>query len=171
MGLLIDPLISFDAITKRELNECLVAWGHKMGPWERPDYGSEVFHGLRHHSKLIGVTAAARMIPAQTGGLTRDQACELGRVCAVRPNLCRVLVRMWREFVFPPLCRVHGWTWVISYQDAVLHKGDLYRFDGWVKLGASRSGADQRSGKRGRSKVIWGWPLQPEQTAMLEAAE
>jgi len=106
---------------------------------------------------LVAVTAAARLIPEATAGLTRDEAFELGRVCAARRDLNRVTLRLWREFVFPALCKAHGWKWVISYQDAALHSGDLYRFDGWVKLGHSSSGSDARSGKRGRGKVIWGW--------------
>lgn len=151
------PMISFDAIDRAELNECLIAWGHKMGPWERPDYGAEAFHGLRHHDQLIAVTAAARLIPAATAGLTRADAFELGRVCAKRRDLNRATLRLWREFVFPAMCKAHGWRWAISYQDAALHSGDLYRFDGWVPLGCSHSGTDARSGRKGRNKVIWGW--------------
>ena len=59
--------------------------------------------------------------------------------------------------MFPPLCAVHGWSWVVSYQDAVAHTGNLYRFDGWVRVGESRSGTDSRSGRKGRNKIIWGW--------------
>lgn len=155
--LLLDPLVSFDAINRDELNRCLIAWGHKMGPWDRPNYGREAFHGLRHNGELVAVTAAASLISEKTVNLTRDDAFELGRVCASRRDLNRVVLRLWREFVFPPMCLVHGWTWVISYQDAALHSGDLYRFDGWAKLGFSHSGTDRRSSRRGRDKVIWGW--------------
>lgn len=167
--MLLDPLVAFDAITVDELNDCLVRWGHKMGPWERPDFGADRFHGLRHHGDLVAVTASSSMIPENTGGLRRDQACELGRVCAARRDLCRIVVRLWREFVFPDLCRARGWSWAISYQDAVLHDGGLYRFDGWVRLGTSHSGTDQRSGRRGRDKVIWGWAL--ERSAMIPFRE
>jgi hypothetical protein len=31
------------------------------------------------------------------------------------------------------------------------------RFDGWRRVGFSRSGIDQRSGRRGRNKWIWLW--------------
>jgi antitoxin VapB len=157
-AMLIDPLVSFDSISMAELNRCLVAWQHKMGPWQRPNYGAQAFHGLRHDGVLVAVCAAAPMIRGETvGGLTRDDAFELGRVCAERRDLCRVALRLWREFVFPSMCRAHGWRWVISHQDAALHSGGLYRFDGWVALGTSRSGTDQRSGRKGRSKVVWGW--------------
>jgi antitoxin VapB len=159
MNLFASPLVSFDAISRRELNECLVAWGHRMGPWERPSY-REIFHGLRHDGALVGVTAAGDLIRETCAGLARYEAVELGRVCAARPDLCRVVLRLWREFVFPALSRAHGWSWAVSYQDAVMHRGDLYRFDGWVKIGESRSGTDGRSGRKGRSKVIWGWHVE-----------
>lgn len=99
---------------------------------------------------------------AEAGTADYPPLVELGRVCAVREHLNRAAVRLWREFVFPALCREHGWSWCISYQDAVLHSGDLYRFDGWVRLATSRSGTDARSGRKGRSKVIWGWHADPD---------
>ena len=168
--MLVPPFISFDAIGREELNSCLVAWGHKMGPWHRPNYGCEVFHGLCHNGELVAVTAAARMIPEATAGLSRDEAFELGRVCAARRDLNRATLRLWRAFVFPAFCKAHGWKWVISYQDAALHSGDLYRFDGWVKLGHSNSGSDARSGKRGRRKVIEGWCDDPDDRATRRLA-
>jgi antitoxin VapB len=153
----LSALVSFDSISLADLNRCLVAWQHKMGPWERPDYKRARFFGMRHDGELVAVLASDQLMREKCGGLTRDEAFELGRVCAVREHLNRAALRLWREFVFPALCREHGWQWVISYQDAALHSGDLYRFDGWVRLGFSHSGTDQRSGKRGRDKVIWGW--------------
>ena len=155
--MLVDPLVSFDCIDLADLNRCLIAWDHKMGPWERPNFGSQSFHGLRHNGNLVAVTAAAPLIPKQTVGLTRDVAFELGRVCASTPHLCRPTLRLWREFAFPAICHVHGWTWAISYQDAKLHTGNLYKLDGWMSIGKSNSGTDNRSGKTGRSKIIWGW--------------
>lgn len=166
------PIAHLAAIELSDLNAALVAWGHRIGPWKRPALGREWFHGLHHNGTLVAVTATARLIPAATAGLSRDEACELGRVCAARPHLCRPMVRLWREFVFPALCARQGWRWAISYQDAVIHSGSLYRHDGWVRIGTSNSGPDARSGKRGRRKVIWGWcedaserALQPADTA------
>lgn len=150
-------LVSFDAIDRAELNRCLVEWQHKMGPWERPANFPEWFHGLRHDGELVAVLAAAALIRERCAGLTRDEAIDLGRVCAARPALNRAAVRLWREFVFPALTKSNGQPWVISYQDAVMHNGGLYRFDGWIKLGTSSSGTDQRRGGAGRSKVIWGF--------------
>lgn len=154
--MLVAPIASLEAIDRGELNRRLVQWDHRMGPWERPSY-REVFHALCHHGEPIAVTAAGDLIRETCAGLDRSQAFELGRLCAARPDLCRAMLRLWRELIFPSLCRAHGWSWVVSYQDAAMHSGNLYRFDGWTKLGESRSGTDARSGRKGRSKVIWGW--------------
>jgi hypothetical protein len=164
--MLIAPIQHVAAIDKADLNRCLVAWGHRMGPWTRPDYGGPWFHAMHHHGEPVAVAAAGTLITKRAAGFSRDEAFELGRVCAVRPHLCRAMLRLWREFVFPDLCRAYGWRWVISYQDEALHSGNLYRHDGWLLVGHSSSGTDKRSGRKGRSKAIWGWCADPaEMTA------
>jgi hypothetical protein len=52
------------------------------------------------------------------------------------------MLRMWRAFVFPALCHECGFVCGLGYQDAAIHSGNLYRFDGWVRLATSRSGTD-----------------------------
>ena len=158
--MLAPPLAHLAAIEKPELNRCLEAWEHKMGAWNRPTFRGW-FHGLYHNGDIIGVTAAGDLIRERAAGFTRDEAFELARVCCVRPHISRPMLRLWRELVFPALCARHGWTWCISYQDAVLHSGELYRHDGWVRVGYSNSGTDKRSGRKGRKKVIWGWNAHP----------
>lgn len=153
---LVAPLATFEAVDMDLLNACLLGWGHRMGPLRRP-FRSGPFHALMHHGRPVAVCAAAPLIRRECCGLSRHEAVELARVCAARPDLCRVAVRMWRELVLPALPQ----AWAVSYQDAVEHSGNLYRFDGWVRLGISRSGTDQRSGRKGRSKVIWGWHPDP----------
>ena len=152
---LFDPLISFDPIGLEELNWCLEQWGHRMGALNRPTPTRA--HGLRHNGRLVAVTATDHLMAAAVKGLARSDAIELSRVCAERPDLCRVAVRLWREFVFPTT----GRAWAISYQDAVIHGGNLYRFDGWVRLGFSHSGKDTRTGRPGRDKYVWAWNADP----------
>lgn len=149
------PLVSFAPISRLELNACLIAWDHLMGPVRRPTGGWA--HGLCHNGELVGVVAADTLIRSEVMGFTRAEAVELSRLCAVRPDLSRVVLRLWRAFVFPMLADAKGYAWAISYQDARHHKGDLYRFDGWVPLGRSRSGVDPRTGRLGRDKIVWGW--------------
>lgn len=153
---MLPPLIHMEAINRDLLNRCLVDWQHKMGEWNRPIF-REWLTGLFHNGKPVAVLAASVLIRKTCGGMVREDAFELGRVCAVRPGINRAAVRLWREFVFPDICRSGGYKAVISYQDAILHSGDLYRFDGWKRIGTSRSGTDKRSGRKGRSKVIWAY--------------
>ena len=168
------PFVTFDAIAHDELNRCLVEWEHKMGPLNRPRYGEfGGAHGLRHEGKLLAVVASERMIAARTCGLSRDDAFELARVCAARPGLCRVVVRLWREFVFPAMAAAGRYTWAISYQDRVQHRGDLYRMDGWVRLGETSSGTDTRGRdgvRKGRRKTVWGWTGDPGLMAAARAS-
>ncbi len=159
--MLIAPLFSFDLIDQDELNWALVKWAHKMGPLNRPPEYGFAAHGLRHNGQLVAVTAWSALIRENCAGLDflpRETTAELSRVCAARPDLCRVAVRLWREGVFPALRQARKHEWAVSYQDSVIHGGNLYRFDGWVLLGQARSGAvDPRSGRRGRPRNIWGW--------------
>jgi hypothetical protein len=149
---LVPPLASFERISEEELNRCLVAWEHKMGPLRRPMHKPDCY-GLMHHGEIVGVIASSSLIPQELCGLTRENTIEVSRLCASRPGLCRVVLRLWRELVFPAM----GYEYVISYQDEHLHTGATYRFDGWRVLTRTRSGTDQRSGRKGRSKTVWVW--------------
>jgi antitoxin VapB len=151
--------VAFEPIGRDDLNACLSTWKHRMGELRRPTRGWN--HGLRHGGELVVVVATDTLIRPRVAGFDRHQAIELSRLCALRPDICRVALRLWRLFVFPVVAQERGCIWAISYQDSALHSGNLYRFDGWVRLGVSRSGVDPRTGRRGRSKVIWGWCEDP----------
>jgi hypothetical protein len=150
------PLVTFEEIDLAAANECLVAWGHKMGPLERGNQAG-VHYALCHDGRPVAVAMTSTLIRERVGGglghLTRENTCELSRLCAHRAGLCRVALRLWREFVFPAT----GYEYAISYQDADIHNGNTYRFDGWTREAFSRSGTDSRSGRRGRKKWIWVW--------------
>lgn len=153
------PIASFEPITLTRANEKLVEWGHKMGPLHRGNQNATC-HGLFSSTELVAVTTVSTLItPCAAGGrLTREDTCELSRLCAARPGLCRVALRLWREFVFPHL----GYKNALSYQDADIHSGNTYRFDGWTRIAYSRSGTDPRGnggdGRKGRNKWLWVWP-------------
>ena len=148
-------VVCFTAIDLSKANEKLEEWGHKMGVLHRGNQGA-ICHGLFFGCELVAVTACSPLIsPAVLRGeYTRENTCELSRLCAVRPGLCRVALRLWREAIFPSL----PYQYAISYQDADLHSGATYRFDGWRRAGYSHSGTDTRSGRPGRNKWVWIWP-------------
>lgn len=147
--------VTFGSIDLSEANSLLIQWGHKMGPLRRGNQGGWC-HALSHEGRPVALTTASYLISPRVGGahhLTRENTLELSRLCAERSGLCRVALRLWREFVFQSL----PFEWAMSYQDADLHNGNTYRFDGWKMVGASRSGTDTRSGRPGRNKRIWTW--------------
>lgn len=157
--------VAFERIRQAEANVFLRDWAHKMGPLQRGNQ-SAVCHGLFHEGKCVAVTLASTTIAPVVGGcdhLTRDNTIELSRLCAARSGLCRVALRLWREFVFPSL----GYEYAMSYQDADLHNGHTYRFDGWERVGRSRSGPDTRSGRPGRDKWVWAYPPQKKLNTKL----
>lgn len=149
--------VGFDPVTLPEANEMLVAWGHKMGPLKRGNQGAASCHALWMGDEYLAVATASTLIMPVVGGgcswMTRDNTIELSRLCAARGGLCRVALRLWRECVFPSL----GYDYAVSYQDADLHNGNTYRFDGWKRVGRARSGTDTRSGRPGRDKWVWAW--------------
>jgi antitoxin VapB len=152
------PLITFDEIGLDEANRCLNEWGHKMGVLHRGNQGA-ICHGLAHLGEVVAVTCASNLISPHVGGgcdwLKRENTVELSRLCASKPGLCRVALRLWREYVFTAL----PYEYAMSYQDADLHSGNTYRFDGWKKVGGmAKSGKDTRSGREGRNKIVWQWP-------------
>lgn len=128
---LLRPTASFESVELPAANVLLEKWGHQMGPLKRGNQGA-VCHVLYHGDEPVAVTTASTTIRPNVGGdigLTRENSIELSRLCAARPGLCRVALRLWREFVFPSL----GYDHAISYQDADLHNGNTYRFDGWQR--------------------------------------
>ena len=150
--------VAFEQVSLPEANRMLVAWGHKMGALNRGNQGA-LCHALTHEGKPVAVTTTSTLIAPVVGGcdwMKRENTIELSRLCAARGGLCRVALRLWREFVFPPL----GYKYAVSYQDADLHNGNTYRFDGWERVGRSHSGTDTRSGRPGRDKWIWAWTNQ-----------
>lgn len=157
------------AIPLDDANRALVEWGHKMGPLRRPCYADATQHGLLHDGRLVAVACTAGLIQDGVGGapwLDRSNAIELARLCAERPGICRVALRLWREFTFPTL----GRPYAVSYQDADLHTGNVYRFDGWQRISYSASGPDTRSGRAGRKKWVWAWPPRQAPNSGIDGA-
>jgi hypothetical protein len=152
------PMVALEPCRLDVANDLLVRWEHRMGPINRPNNDTQA-HQLLHEGEPVGIVTTSWLVREWVGGglthLTRENTVELSRLCAARPGLCRVLLRLWREFVFPVL----PYAAAISYQDAAQHTGNLYRFDGWKRAALSRAGGtDQRSGRKGRDRWVWVWP-------------
>lgn len=167
------PLGLLERIDRAESNECLERWGHRMGPLRRPLFRGALDYGLREKGELIAIATADTLI-RPTAQLTRHDAFELSRLCAAAPRLTRLMLRLWTEIAYPEIVRTWGTPWAISYQNAAMHNGDLYRFDGWVRLRYSTGGRDPRSLLQtvtAQRRVLWGWNGSVSAMAARRAAE
>jgi hypothetical protein len=145
-----------DAAELDRANALLVAWGHRIGPIRRPmgRCDAHILYGPSGAPLALTVTAdLVRETVAGIPGSCRADTIELARLCASGPHLCRPMLRLWRELVWPGYARRRA----VSYQDADMHRGELYRHDGWTRVAYSHSGRDARSGRQGRNKWVWVW--------------
>jgi antitoxin VapB len=171
--MLIAPIAHLEAVDRSVANRLLTDWGHKMGPIRRPNFAIDAHHVLFSHGLPVALASSGETVREVVGrtGIRREQCVELVRLCASRRDLRRVMLRLWREMVFPDVARAHGRDLAVSYQDRALHTGDTYRFDGWLAIGKGGGGGpDSRSGAPGRKMTIWAWPPETARTLLLPSA-
>jgi len=160
------PLFMFDRIPASLADQSYAAWGHWLGACSRP-FGRQDF-GLWMNGELVGAATSASTVMSTCGGFLRSQVVELARLCAApdHRDMTRVVLRLWRA-VAAAAWEAAYWPVraLLSYQNAVRHTGNLYRFDGWRKV-ADVKGATVSNYGRARQKLdakaIWVYP--PEAT-------
>lgn len=156
------PLVTFDLIPNTQADEKLLSWGHWLGGCNRP-FGRQSF-GLFVENDLISVAVSASTVNASCAGMPRQEILELARLCSHPDHrwATRVCLRLWRQLA------PHAWPhWpvrcLVSYANALRHKGDIYRFDGWRKWGdvaGGKAGGGWQRGKTYDPKSIWIFPLE-----------
>lgn len=62
MSGLFPPMMSFDTIDREALNERLIAWGHRMGSINRPEYTKPIDFALYQRMRSRGEQTALRMM-------------------------------------------------------------------------------------------------------------
>lgn len=162
--LLTVPVAGVLPITPDEANDHLVAWGHKLGPVNRP-FRMEAW-ALEVDGRPVVVAVSASAVSDTVAGFRRTEVVELARQCAA-PGCAwanRVMLRLWREVLAP---RWDCWPVkaAISYSKNGMHKGDLYRFDGWEKVTETAGSGGGGSWSRPRyatdavhgPKTLWLW--------------
>lgn len=126
------PIVALVPISNDECNRWLVQWAHKLGPCNRP-FRSESW-SLELDGDPIAVAMSASIIHGPAAGYQTRECLELARLCAANHWANRVMLRLWREVCAPRW----GGGWevkaVVSYSHNELHKGSLYRADGWRKV-------------------------------------
>jgi antitoxin VapB len=169
------PLISFDLIDDALANEKLAAWGHRIGTCERP-FGRHSF-GLSLEGQLVSVAISASTVNETCAGYKRQECVELARLCSHpdHRDMTRPALRLWRKVAPAAWARAYWPVRVaVSYQNAVMHKGDIYRMDWWIRARFVRGGKTGPNASWSRSKeydpkVIWCWPLDTEEREALRA--
>jgi hypothetical protein len=152
-------------ISNAEANELLARWGHRLGPCNRP-FRTESFV-LRHNDVPVSVAMSCSIVHGPVDGLQVNEVVELARLASNNPWANRVMLRLWRE-----ICAPAYRPWVpkaaVSYSHNALHKGSLYRADGWVKVrgDCGTTGKGGNWGRRGEGyentalhglKSLWIW--------------
>lgn len=159
------PMVSLTVATVAEVNELLIAWGHRLGSCNRPF--TQMGYVLLRDGEPISVAMSASTVGTTSGGWSRQECVELARLCSAPGEAwaTRVMIRLWREVCGP---RWPDWPVkaAVSYQQNVHYTGNIYRFDGWQRVsedcGAStqtnhgRPAYENAPQTRG-SKSLWVW--------------
>lgn len=144
LALLYEPsVVGVDAVERKVANRLLDSWGtHPLGPCLRPFEVDS--HVLYVRGAPVALTMTASIVSPTVETHSRSEVVELARI-ARSPDAAwalRPMLRLWREaLVFD----WRSWPFVAAYSYAVPGtEGDIYRFDGWEKIGRRRKA---RAGK------------------------
>lgn len=127
------PMAGLYPFDVRDANRLLAAWGHKLGPVHRPF--RQAAYAFEVANRIIAVAVSGSIVSATVDGYARTEVVELTRLCALPGNAWanRVMLRLWREVCAPAW---PDWTPLaaVSYSHNAMHRGDIYRTDGWEKV-------------------------------------
>ena len=119
-----------------EGNVLLEAWDHPLGPCNRP-FGQQAWV-LDIFGAPVAVAMAASPVSKTVAGYGRAQVVELARIVRHpdHPHVLRVMLRLWRAYL------AHEWPYnpvaaAVAYAMPGT-PGDIYRFDGWERVGKCR---------------------------------
>lgn len=127
--------ICFAPITRRQANALLVQWEHPLGEYRRP-FGYQAW-GMAVDGQAVAVVVSGSTVSARVDGeLHRRNVVELARIARhpEHPGAMRAMLRLWRDYLAR---RWPYWPVEAAISYALPGKaGNLYRFDGWQKVGA-----------------------------------
>jgi hypothetical protein len=160
------PPINVRVLTRKEANIPVGAW-HDLGPETRP-FGYSAF-GLYVFGELLAVATAATTaskVVDTSENLCRLNTIELTRICRSpdrkAAGVLRVMLRLFRDFLavhYPPLnTKSLPTVALVTYSLPGKKGGDLYRFDGWVRVRnckRSGGGGTWSSPSRGCPEALW----------------
>jgi len=145
LALLYSPsVVGVDAVDRKVANRLLDEWGtHPLGPCRRPFEVDS--HVLSVRGVPVALTMTGSIVSPTVEEHSRREVVELARI-ARSPDAAwalRPMLRLWREVL---AFDWHSWPFVAAYSYAVPGtEGDIYRFDGWEKVGRRRKAGAGKS--------------------------
>lgn len=132
-----DGPIYFGPVTLADANRLLEAWEHPLGAYRRP-FGYQAW-GMAVDGRAVAVVVSGSTVSARVeGDLVRRNVVELARIARnpADPGALRAMLRLWRDYLAR---RWPYWPVDAAVSYALPGKaGNLYRFDGWQRLGARK---------------------------------
>lgn len=133
------PMLAVSTCDVEDANGLLIEWGHALGPCRRPFH--QEAHVMTLEQRPVAVTVSASTVSATCGGMERGELVELARIARApdHPWVLRPMLRIWRAVLAPAWS---GWPVAAAVSYALPGKtGDLYRFDGWERVGQVKPSA------------------------------
>lgn len=114
-------------------DELLTSWDHPLGECNRPFGRQDFVFDLDGYP--IALATSASTVSKTVAGFTRYQVTELARIARHpdHPHILRVMLRLWRCY-----CAQRWPYWPVSAAVSYAMPGttgDIYRFDGWERVG------------------------------------
>ena len=157
------PVVTWDRCENELADRLLVEWGHWLGACNRP-FGRQSW-ALWLNGEPVSVAVSASTVNARCGGYERQEVVELARLCShpEHRDMTRVALRLWRKTAAGAwAARYWPVRAYVSYANAIRHRGDIYRFDGWRKVADVPGGVAGGGWSRGKvyePKSVWVYEL------------
>lgn len=130
------PVLGVRPAVRSETDHLLKLWKHPLGPCRRP-FGHQGWI-LEEESRPLALAVSASTVSRTVEEYRRQEVVELARLArdSAEPFALRALLRLWRVYL------ARRWPyWPVRAAVAYAMPGtpgDLYRFDGWERVGRRR---------------------------------
>jgi hypothetical protein len=129
----------------------LIRWDHPLGPCNRP-FGRQDWL-MTIDGEPVALATSASTVSKTVAGFERGQVVELARIARHpdHPFVLRVALRLWRAYLAE---RWPYWPVAAAVSYAIPGTpGDIYRFDGWERVGVTRPSGGSGTWTRARPRV------------------
>jgi hypothetical protein len=149
------PVMEVRCVDAHTANALLTAWEHPLGECNRPFGREDWLLEIDGRSAALATSASivSSTSPVFGHSWRRDECVELARIVRspYHPRVMRVMLRLWSEYL---AARWPYWQPPLAVSYAMPGtKGDIYRFDGWTRVGVRRPSGGGGTWTRTRPSV------------------